>query len=88
MLEWICDAENRIVCWPVNRYFSEGGTGYAFSGGAGSEKYHQLHGRIETEFKVCDVVEPEVADYILRRFPNMDSELCRSMMIIASASRT
>lgn len=89
--EWMLDAEGNIMCWPVDRYFSEGRRDAHFLGET-VVKYHHtlttlLHGLVETGFTVCDVVEPEPTGDMLRRFPEMENEARRPMMIIVSALR-
>lgn len=86
--DWMYDADGSILCWPVDRYFSEGKREAVFLGER-MIKYHRtlttyLNTLLQTGFSIESVVEPMPSDEML---PHMPDELRRPMMLLVSAKK-
>lgn len=89
--DWLYDGDGNIVCWPVDRYFTEGERDARFLGEA-VQKHHKtlttyLNTLLQNGFSITAVVEPQPSQEMLRTIPAMAGELRRPMMLLVQAVR-
>ncbi len=89
--DWVYNEAGERVCWPVDRYFSEGAREAVFAGEK-IVKYHRtlttyLNGLMQTGFAIRSVVEPQPSDELLESAPKMRDELRRPMMLLIAANK-
>lgn len=87
--DWLYNAQQEILCWPLDNYFKEGYRQTTFLGET-VVKYHHtlttlLQGLLQAGFTIKDVVEPQPTLKMLEEIPAMKEELRRPMMIAISA---
>ena len=88
--DWLYDQQGEILCWPVDRYFSEGCRDAVFLGEI-VEKQHKtlttyLHSLLAAGFRLTDLREPEPPKELMH-LPGMADELRRPMMLLVSAEK-
>lgn len=89
--DWAYDAEGRKLHWPVDAYFLEGSREACFLGETVRKQHrtltHVVRGLLQAGFRLGDLVEPQPSAEMLRRFPEMQEEMRRPMMLLVSAEK-
>lgn len=89
--DWYCDNQGNRLHWPVDKYFEEGIRKTSFLGEQ-VFKYHKtlttyVNTLIKTGFEIVELVEPEPAEDLLKKYSEMKEELRRPMMLLIAARK-
>ncbi|MDR2236358.1 MAG: class I SAM-dependent methyltransferase [Chryseobacterium sp.] len=89
--DWLYDKDGHKICWPVDRYFTEGKRNTTFLGESVT-KYHRtltfyLNTLLKYGFSIKEITEPEPDPGMLTEIPEMKDELRRPMMLLISAEK-
>ncbi len=86
--EWLYDEKGNKVCWPVDKYFTEGKREAVFLGEK-VIKYHRtlttyLNELLKNGLEIKEIIEPEPNQEMIEQIPEMKDELRRPMMLLVS----
>lgn len=89
--DWYRDASGQILHFPVDNYYYEGKRVANFLG-EDVVKYHKtlttyINGLLKQGFNICEVVEPQPSEQLIKTVPGMQDEMRRPMMLIISATK-
>lgn len=89
--DWLYGPDGEKLCWPVDRYFTEGRRDAVFLGEAVEKEHHTLTtymgGVLAAGFAVTAVVEPQPTPEMLAAIPGMQEELRRPMMLLVRCQK-
>lgn len=88
--DWLYDENGEIVCWPVDRYFTEGSREAVFLGEK-TQKQHRtlttlLNGLLACGFVITGIKEPQPSSE-LKNLEEMKNEFRRPMMLLVSVHK-